>query len=63
MDDIGPWTTAVTPIVKKCEVAVAFNSSVTFNTKGADALGKVLKNMARLLDKEIEKLTKEEKKP
>ncbi len=44
------WTEAVQPIVAKCEVGALFGERVYFTKDGADALGKLLKEMAAKLD-------------
>ncbi len=49
-----PWTEITTPLVRRCEVAAATNNNAVWNPVGAEALGKVLKTMASLIDDEIE---------
>lgn len=44
------WAGLVAPIVAKCEVAANFGESVTWDREGADALGKLIKEMADKLD-------------
>lgn len=46
----GDWRRVVQPIIAKCEVGAAFGGRVVFNKDGADALGKLLKEMAEKLD-------------
>lgn len=45
-----PWSEMVAPIVAKCEVAAAFGQEVCWNARGAEAIGKLLKQMASHLD-------------
>lgn len=49
---IKTWSEIIQPIVAKCEVAAAFEKEVFWNAEGAKALGKLIKEMARLLDDE-----------
>lgn len=49
-DERNDWREAVKIIVAKCEVGAAFGQRVCFNADGADALGKLLKQMAYQLD-------------
>ncbi len=44
------WSEIVRPIVTKCEVGAAFGDRVFFTKEGADALGKLIKEMAENLD-------------
>lgn len=46
----GDWAKLVQPIVSKCEVGTMFGERVVFTKDGADALGKLLKEMAQKLD-------------
>lgn len=46
----GDWSRLVQPIVSKCEVGATFGGNVVFNKDGADALGKLIKEMASKLD-------------
>ena len=48
------WNAAVAPLVQKCRIAGKFGHDVTWNTEGADALGKLLTQMATIIDDEIE---------
>jgi hypothetical protein len=50
------WSDMVKPIVAKCEVGAAFGQRVVFNRDGADALGKLLKEMASKLDEANDRL-------
>lgn len=48
------WTDITGPLVRRCEVAAATNNNAVWNPVGAKALGNLLKNMARIIDDEIE---------
>lgn len=50
----GQWGMAVDKIAARCEVAAKFGGDAVFNRDGAEALGKLLREMARILDTEIE---------
>jgi len=54
------WTAAVTPIVKKCRLAVLLNMNASFNEVGATALADLLEKMAALIDDEIVRREKAE---
>jgi hypothetical protein len=47
---IPTWSVLVSPVVRKFEVAAAFNMETTFNAKGSLALGSLLQTMADKLD-------------
>ncbi len=50
------WSEITAAIVAKCEVAAAFKQQVCWGETGADALGKLIKEMARLLDEEAKSM-------
>lgn len=47
------WAECVAPLVRRCEVAAATNNKAVWNPVGAKAMGKLLKEMARIIDEEI----------
>jgi hypothetical protein len=55
MDPPSTWAEVTKPIVVKLEVAAAFNTDAVFNPVGANALAKVIKKMAEILDREIKR--------
>lgn len=57
------WTKIAQPIVSKCEVGSAFGECVVFNKEGADALGKLLKQMATKLDFALDSAIVRKRKP
>lgn len=50
----GEWAKIVAPIVAKFEVGAKIGDGVKFNRDGAEALGKLLKDMASRLDEAAE---------
>jgi hypothetical protein len=44
------WEDAVSPIVKKCQLASSLHMDTRFNSEGSKALGELLNNMAKKLD-------------
>jgi hypothetical protein len=50
----GQWTEAVGPIAAKLEVGATFGERTVFNREGSKALAELLREMARIIDNEIE---------
>ncbi len=51
----GGWTECVAPIANKLEVGAKFGERTVFNEEGSKALAKLLREMARIIDDEIER--------
>lgn len=47
------WAQIVAPLIQKCEVAAAMEMEACWNAQGASALGRILKQMAEIIDAEI----------
>ena len=50
---VGEWGRVIRPIAIKFELAHRFNADAVFNSDGAEACGKLLREMARIIDGEI----------
>lgn len=61
-DETGEWSRMVDPIVKRCELALTFGQHTEWDAAGTAAIGKLLKDMARLIDVEITKWERREEK-
>ena len=49
------WAELIQPTVNRLDVAITFKATATFNPDGAQALKSLLKEMARVIDEEIER--------
>lgn len=49
------WRELIQPQISRFEVAAAFNGDVKFNAEGSKAMANLLKEMARIIDDEIDK--------
>jgi hypothetical protein len=47
------WTKIIDPIAAKFEIAAKFKADAVFNNLGAEAVGQLLREMARIIDTEI----------
>ncbi|OJF92074.1 hypothetical protein AX761_21790 [Rhizobium sp. 58] len=48
------WKDVVAPLARKFELAHTFNGEAAFNAEGCKAMAALLKQMARIIDEEIE---------
>ncbi len=56
---MGEWAETIKPITDKLEIPAVFGLSVQFNPAGADALYRLLKQIAGIIDNEIIKRERE----
>lgn len=51
---MSEWREIIDPIAARFEIGAAFNMDVTHNPKGSAAIAKLIREMARIIDDEIE---------
>lgn len=53
------WGDTIDPIAKRLELAAMFGQGFKFNAEGASACAKLMREMARVIDGEVERRKKE----
>lgn len=51
----GAWLELMQPHIRRFEVAAKFGGSATYNSTGSAAMAKLIRKMATIIDKEIDR--------